>query len=128
MTNSVFSKTSHAASAATASATRQRQFARGRRSASSPQSTKPCSMCVREYGSKNCCEVSALHASPSQRRKSPHDQSHRRPCQRSKQAAAASTATTASHGQTLLFSSSRAAVFSKIVGFRIGKHQLKGLN
>src|SRR5215212_9172369 len=121
MTNSVFSNTSHRASAAAASARRQRQPARDRMSASSPQSAKPWSTCVKEYGSKSCCEVSEPHASPSQGRKRPHEQSHSRPCQRSSRAAAASTATTASHGQTLLLQSARAEALSKLVGSRIGK-------
>src|SRR5918912_1189796 len=107
MTYSVFSITSHKASAATASVRRKRQPARGSSSASRPANAKPCSTCVKEYGSKSCCEVSEPHASPTQRRKCPHAQSHSRPCQRSSTAAAASTKTTASHGQTLLFNSSR---------------------
>src|ERR1044071_874219 len=125
MTYSVFSNTSHRASAATASASRQRQPARGSTSASSPAKAKPCSTCVKEYGSKSCCEVSEPHASPSQRRKRPHEQSHRRPCHRSSKAAAASTATTASHGQTLRFNSSRAETFSKISGSGIADCGLK---
>src|SRR5215213_3073831 len=107
MTNSVFSKTSQSASRVTASHSRQRQPPRGHRTASSPQKANPCSTCVKEYGSKRCCEVSAPHASPTHGSRRPQAQSHRRPSRRSTTAVAARTAATASHGDALLDQSPR---------------------